>query len=152
MVDTMDVEMVGEAPTGRGKVESRHPLGRPAVDTKAIATFKVKPLNSKRDYLRDQWLELMYLTLSKANSFALTVSKKDFGRLMQIATVAGIGWDKVFPKDIASVQLNLVQNLFNGLPQGKVIDVIGGTPQASSEVAQTAIDTYPPQGDSSPQV
>lgn len=119
------LDTVQEAIPGRGKPSVSNPLGRPSVDLKEYTAFQAKPLEDKRKYLTDQWTQLAYLTLSKANSFALTVTKKDFGRLMQLATVAGIGWDKVFPKGVPDSHHNLVLNIFNGLPREKVLKVIG---------------------------
>ncbi len=119
-------------------------------DKVAYGEFQRKPLDRKRDYLRDQWLDVAYITLGKAKLFAQSVTKKDYGKLVQLLMASGISWDKVFPKDVASVQLNLVQNLFNGLPQGKVIEVIGGTPQASIDIANASIVPCPPNGDTQP--
>ena len=117
---------------GRGKPTKAQPLGRQVFDRGEFAKYRADPIDNKREYLKSQWLDLTYLLLGKATSMALTVQKKDFGRLVQILTSAGIAHDKVFPKVNDPSVSNLVVNMFKGLPNDKVLRVIGGAPVPSS--------------------
>lgn len=115
----------------RGKPTKGQPLGRVVFDKKGFAQYRANPLESKREHLKNQWLDLTYLLLGKATAMAMTVQKKDFGRLVQILTSAGIAHDKVFPKVNDPSVSNLVVNMFKGLPNDKVLRVIGGAPVPS---------------------
>lgn len=117
----------------RGKPSVKNPLGKVAFDTKGLRLFQAKPLETKREILRAQWSGLAYILLSKATAIAQGVSKKDFGRLMQLVTTAGISYDKVFPKVENPSVGNLVVNLFKGLPSEKVLGVLGGSPTPRGE-------------------
>ena len=117
----------------RGKPSVKNPLGKVAFDTRGFQLFQAKPLETKRDILRSQWSGLAYILLSKATAIAQGVSKRDYGKLLQLVTTAGISYDKVFPKvDNPSVG-NLVVNLFKGLPNDKVLGVIGSSPTPKGE-------------------
>ena len=118
---------------GRGKITKAQPLGRQVFDRAGFARYRAEPIDNKREYLKTQWLDLTYLLLGKATSMALTVQKKDFGRLVQILTSAGIAHDKVFPKVNDPSVSNLVVNMFKGLPSDKILKVIGGVPVPSGE-------------------
>ena len=96
--------------------------------TSEYLEYQRKPLESKREYLKQQWLDIAFMVLWRGKLFARSVTKKDFGKLVQLLMAAGISWDKVFPKDIPVPQTNLVLNLFNGLPKDKVVRVIGEVP------------------------
>lgn len=133
-LETKTSESLVEIPhLGRGKPTKAQPLGREVFDRQGFLAYRAKPLNDKREYLKDQWLDLTYLLLLKASSMACTVQKKDFGRLVQILTSAGIAHDKVFPKVNDPSVSNLVVNMFKGLPNDKVLRVIGGAPCPSGE-------------------
>lgn len=119
--------------TGRIKPSVSNPLGKIGFDRQALLAYMDKSLESKRNHLREEWLTLSYLLLGKANAMALTVTKKDFGRLVQILTSAGIAHDKVFPKVNDVGVSNLVVNMFKGLPNDKVLRVIGGAPVPKGE-------------------
>jgi hypothetical protein len=119
--------------TGRKKPSVSNPLGKEGFDRQALKAYVVKPLEDKRNHLRDEWLTLAYLLLGKANSLALTCTKKDYGRLVQILTSAGIAHDKVFPKVNDPATGTLVFNMFKSLPTEKVLRVIGGSPIPSGE-------------------
>lgn len=116
-------------PQANAVVKSSKPLppSQAPFDTKGYNSFKAKSLEEKRKYLRDQWLEVGYLSLGKARDTAKSITKKDYGRLVQILMAAGIAWDKVFPKG-ETVGSNLVLNIFNGLPRERVCNVIGAQP------------------------
>lgn len=114
----------------RGKLPLRNASGRPSFDTKGFAQYLDKPLSDKKKLLTEQWAQLAYILLGKATSVAMGVTKKDFGRLMQIVTTAGIAHDKLFPKGL-DVSGNLVFNLFQGLPNDKVLRVLGDVPVPS---------------------
>lgn len=125
-LDSEAVEEAGGIP--RGKPSKKQPLGRVVFDAKGLSLYNAKPLEDKREYLKNQWLTLTYLLLGKANAMAQSVQKKDFGRLVQILTSAGIAHDKVFPKVNDPSVSHLVVNMFKGLPTDKVLRVIGGIP------------------------
>ena len=116
---------------GRGKPSRNFPQGRAGFDRKGFSVYRAQPLDNKREYLKNQWLDLSYLLLLKATTMAQTVQKKDFGRLVQILTSAGIAHDKVFPKVNDPSVNNLVVNMFKGLPNDKVLRVIGSVPVPS---------------------
>jgi hypothetical protein len=139
------VEREGSGLPSRGKPSPKYPLGREVFDRKGFAQYQAQPLESKREILRKQWADLAYLLLSKATSFAATVTKKDYGRLVQILTSAGISMDKVFPKDLPSSVNNLVVNMFKGLPNERVLRVIGSAPLPSQEPLRDnpSADTLP---------
>lgn len=94
-------------------------------DLSGYTGYQRKPLNDKRDYLKQQWLDVAYMVLWRAKLFARSASKKDYGKLVQLLMSAGIAYDKVFPKVESPNTTNLVLNLFNGLPVDKVTRVIG---------------------------
>lgn len=133
---------------GRGKPTKDQPLGRQVFDREGFAKYRAQPIDNKREYLKTQWLDLTYLLLGKATSMALTVQKKDFGRLVQILTSAGIAHDKVFPKVNDPSVSNLVVNMFKGLPNDKVLRVIGGAPVPTGDyvVGELLSDKLPPSG------
>ena len=117
-----------EGLSGRGKPSSKFTLGRVAFDRKGFSQYQAETIDNKREYLKNQWLDLTYILLGKATTMAQSVQKKDFGRLVQILTSAGIAHDKVFPKVNDPSVSNLVVNMFKGLPNDKVLRVIGGIP------------------------
>jgi hypothetical protein len=114
-----------EVHNSKGK---RVPPSAVPFDSKGYTQYQRKSLESKREYLKNEWLDVTYLSLAKAKLLARSVTKKDFGRLVQILTSAGIAYDKVFPKDSPLVG-NMVVNLFKGLPQEKVLRVLGPSVQ-----------------------
>ncbi len=109
----------------RGKPDLKNPLGKVAFDRAELAAFQAKPLETKRDILRAQWVSLAHMLLAQAGSLAMCLPKKDFGRMVQLLTSSGIAYDKVFPKVETLSTGNLVLNLFNGLPKDNVVRVIG---------------------------
>ncbi len=121
-------DTVGALEIARGKPSVKHPQGRQVFDRKGLSVYNAKPLESKRETLKTYWAELAYILVSKAASMSVGITKKDYGRLMQLVTTAGIAHDKVFPKDLPSPVSNLVVNMFKGLPSDKVLRVIGQAP------------------------
>ena len=137
-VEPLEVESLGETPGGlpliaRGTPSRKHPLGKVIFDKKGLLQFQSKPLESKREILRQQWAGLAYILLSKAIAFSQSAAKKDYGRLVQLATSAGISYDKVFPKLENPGMGSLVVNLFKGLPSEKVLAVLGDAPSPKGE-------------------
>lgn len=120
----------------RGKPSAKNPLGRVAFDSKALEDFQRKPLESQRESLRKQWLSIAHMVLAQAGSLCMSLPKKDYGRLVQLLTSAGISYDKVFPKVDTVQGNNLVLNLFNGLPKDKLVRVIGEVPVPSSDTLE----------------
>jgi hypothetical protein len=132
-----------EALPGRGKPSAKFTQGRVAFDRKGFSEYRAQPIDNKREYLKTQWLDLTYLLLLKASTMAQTVQKKDFGRLVQILTSAGIAHDKVFPKVNDPSVSNLVVNMFKGLPSDRVLKVIGGIPSPQIPLEGNALEGKP---------
>ena len=97
--------------------------GRPAFDTAKHNKFVTQPLEKKAEVLKQQWSNIAYILLCQGERFAQSVTKKDYGRLMQLLSSAGIAYDKVVPK--GELQGSLTFNLFNGLDRGKLQAVLG---------------------------
>jgi len=97
--------------------------GRPAFNTKQHAAFTAQPLEKKVEVLRKQWANIGYILLCQAERFSQSVTKKDYGRLMQLLSSAGIAYDKVVPK--GELAGSLTFNLFNGLDKSKLQHVLG---------------------------
>lgn len=123
--------VLGEKP--KGKHSGHIPPSKQPLDRNAYEAFRAQPLEKKREYLKDQWLEVAYLVLGKAKLLSMSLAKKDYGRLVQLLTASGIAWDKVFPKADSVQGNNLVLNLFNGLPKDKVVRVIGEVPTPKAD-------------------
>ena len=116
--------------------------GRPAFDSKRHAQFASQPLEKKAEVLRKQWANIGYILLSQAERFSQSVTKKDYGRLMQLLSSAGIAYDKVVPK--GESMGNIQFNLFNGLDKSKLAGVLGiaqGSPQVEVEVIDSIADS-----------
>lgn len=114
--------------------------GRPAFNTKQHAAFTAQPLEKKADILRKQWANIGYILLCQAERFSQSVTKKDYGRLMQLLSSAGIAYDKVVPK--GELAGSLTFNLFNGLDKSKLQSVLGQSQVAPSS-DNTVIDITP---------
>ena len=99
--------------------------GRPAFNTKQHAAFTAQPIEKKAEILKRQWANIGYILLCQAERFAQSVTKKDYGRLMQLLSSAGIAYDKVVPK--GELAGSLTFNLFNGLDKGKLQAVLGNS-------------------------
>src|SRR6185503_10344067 len=113
----------------RGKPGHYIPPSKQPLDRESYRAFQAQSIEKKREYLKQQWLDVAYLVLGKAKLLSMSLAKKDYGRLVQLLTASGIAWDKVFPKIEGIQGNNLVLNLFNGLPKDKVVRVIGEVPQ-----------------------
>jgi hypothetical protein len=131
----------GTVPKAKRLAPSKEPF-----DHKEYLSFQGKPVESKREYLKLQWLDIAYLTLTRAKTFTRSITKKDYGRLVQLLTAGGIAWDKVFPKVDTVQGNNLVLNLFNGLPKDKVVRVVGEVPLAS-EIPLSNNELPPTEGE-----
>lgn len=110
----------------KGSAAIKAKIGRPAFDHAGLASFKPKPLSRKAEILRDKWANICYALLVQGERFARSVSKKDYGRLMQLLSSAGISYDKVVPKG-EHLGGNLTVNLFKGLPSGDLQRVLSGS-------------------------
>lgn len=97
--------------------------GRPAFNTKQHAAFTAQPIEKKAEILKRQWANIGYILLCQGERFAQSVTKKDYGRLMQLLSSAGIAYDKVVPK--GEVLGSLTFNLFKGLDNNKLATVLG---------------------------
>lgn len=127
-IENLDESDLASAPvTGRKLSDkSKKTLGgRPAFNDKAHAVFTAQPIEKKAEILRRQWANIGYILLCQGERFAQSVTKKDYGRLMQLLSSAGIAYDKVVPK--GEVLGSLTFNLFKGLDNHKVSAVLGGT-------------------------
>lgn len=144
--DTIDIDTLATLPVQGRKATDRSKKtlgGRPAFNDKAHAAFTAQPIEKKAEILKRQWANIGYILLCQGERFAQSVTKKDYGRLMQLLSSAGIAYDKVVPKGVELGSLTF--NLFKGLDPGRVSAVLGNTQAAHS------IDTTSPQViDSSP--
>ena len=116
--------------------------GRPAFNTKQHAAFTAQPLEKKAEILKKQWANIGYILLCQGERFAQSVTKKDYGRLMQLLSSAGIAYDKVVPK--GELAGSLTFNLFNGLDKGKLQAVLGQSQLDNSTPQDIPIDPIKP--------
>lgn len=131
--ETIDENTLATLPvTGRKATDkSKKTLGgRPAFNTKQHALFTAQPIEKKAEILKRQWANIGYILLCQGERFAQSVTKKDYGRLMQLLSSAGIAYDKVVPK--GEMLGSLTFNLFKGLDNHKVAAVLGNTQAAHS--------------------
>jgi len=126
--DTIDIDSLATLPVQGRKAtdKSKKTLGgRPAFNDKAHAAFTAQPIEKKAEILKRQWANIGYILLCQAERFSQSVTKKDYGRLMQLLSSAGIAYDKVVPK--GEVLGSLTFNLFKGLDNTKLQAVLGNT-------------------------
>lgn len=103
-----------------------------------VDQYALQPVEKQRKMLRSEWSNLAYVLVERANTYAKAITKKDFGRLMQLVTTAGIAFDKTMPKVDQGMQGNLIVNLFGSLDQSKLAGVLGPT-----VIDSTAIEVEP---------
>lgn len=114
-------------PHNRATTKPPKSLGRPEFDTSSLAQFQVKPQDKQKDDLKAAWADAAYILSERLKRFAMTVSRKDFGRLQQLVTSAGIAYDKVFPKGESTgavINGNIMFNLFGSLGGEKVMRIL----------------------------
>lgn len=102
-------------------------LGRPEFDKEGLEEFQAKPLSQQKEALKASWVDAAYILAERFKRFSMTVSRKDFGRLQQLATSAGVAYDKVFPKgeqQAVAVHGNVMFNLFGSLGGDKVMQIL----------------------------
>lgn len=113
-------------------------LGRPEFDSKGLAEFQSKPPEKQKEELKTSWAEAAYILAERLKRFAMTVSRKDFGRLQQLATSAGVAYDKVIPKGMEQPNLavhgNVMFNLFGSLGADKVMRILTPTVAPIKEI------------------
>lgn len=142
-IDNLDESALATMPVSGRKAtdKSKKTLGgRPAFNDKAHAVFTAQPIEKKAEILRRQWANIGYILLCQGERFAQSVTKKDYGRLMQLLSSAGIAYDKVVPK--GEVLGSLTFNLFKGLDNHKVSAVLGST-QAVHSMDNNVITVCP---------
>lgn len=130
--------------------KARAPFGLPKNDKQALIAYTKQSKQKQREILGEQWAALAYSLVERANLYAPFITKKDFGRLQQLITTAGIAYDKVCPKDIVhSNTANLMVNLFHGLDTKQLAQVVGTAQAVNSSDPGTidaiAQDVQPPQ-------
>jgi hypothetical protein len=139
--DTIDPDRLAIEPIQGRKLAatSKRTLGgRPAFNTKQHAAFTAQPIEKKAEILKRQWANIGYILLCQGERFAQSVTKKDYGRLMQLLSSAGIAYDKVVPK--GEVLGSLTFNLFKGLDNTKLASVLGQSqvkPSADTQVIES---------------
>lgn len=140
--DYIDLDSLGTEPVQGRKLASsgkRTLGGRPAFDSKKQALFASQPIERKAEVLKRQWANIGYILLCQAERFAQSVTKKDYGRLMQLLSSAGIAYDKVVPK--GEVLGSLTFNLFKGLEPSKLSAVLGQSQQSPQADKAITIDS-----------
>lgn len=141
--ESIDFDSLGTEPVqGRKLAPSgkRTLGGRPAFDLKKQAAFAAQPIEKKAEVLKRQWANIAYILLCQGERFAQSVTKKDYGRLMQLLSSAGIAYDKVVPK--GEIAGSLTFNLFKGLDSDKLAQVLGQA-QSSQPASQHIVDITP---------
>lgn len=108
------------------------PGGHKRVTTqKDIAAYEALSVEKQRDVLRKGWGHVAYVLLDQAKRHAPHLTKKDYGRLMQLVTTAGIAYDKFVPKDMAgSGSVGVILGLFHGMDKQAVGKVLGPVVEA----------------------
>lgn len=91
--------------------------GRPPATYEGLSDFIKSPRPAQQQVMDTEWAELSYILVNRAKKYARTATKRDFGRIVQIATAAGIARDKVFfkPAEVRQSRPNLVVNLFGNM-------------------------------------
>jgi len=117
-------------------------LGRPEFDRSALDEFKGLPHEAKRAALKQTWAEVAFVLASRAKRFGMTVSTKDFGRLQQLVTSAGIAVDKVIPKTETAHAGNIVLNLFGSVGADKMLAMVA-PPTPAIDVECTEVKEAP---------
>ena len=143
LADSIDIDSIGTEPVQGRKLAAsgkRTLGGRPAFDSKKQAVFAAQPIEKKADVLKRQWANIAYILLCQGERFAQSVTKKDYGRLMQLLSSAGIAYDKVVPK--GEIAGSLTFNLFKGLDSDKLAQVLGQA-QSSQPASQHIVDITP---------
>ena len=138
--DDIDLEAPAVEVRKLPKAHNKTLGGRPAFNTKQHAAFTAQPLEKKAEILKRQWANIGYILLCQGERFAQSVTKKDYGRLMQLLSSAGIAYDKVVPK--GELAGSLTFNLFNGLDKSKLQSVLGQS-QVTPSSDNTVIDITP---------
>lgn len=138
--DEIDLEAPAVEVRKASQAAKRTLGGRPAFNTKQHAAFTAQPLEKKAEILKRQWANIGYILLCQAERFSQSVTKKDYGRLMQLLSSAGIAYDKVVPK--GELAGSLTFNLFNGLDKSKLQSVLGQS-QVKPSSDNTVIDITP---------
>lgn len=123
--DVDDVELAASL-TGRqrGKLNLPSNAARIRIDD---VSYMAQPAEKRKEIAKREWERLAYVLLGRANAYAQHITKKDFGRLMQLATTAGIAFDKYMPKEDRAMQGNLIVNMFGSLDSGRLGGVVGTT-------------------------
>lgn len=114
-------------------------LGRPEFDRSALIEFQSQPPGKQKEVLKTEWADAAFILAERLKRFSMTVSRKDFGRLQQLVTSAGIAYDKVFPKgeqvNTVAIHGSVMFNLFGSLGQDKVTKIL--TPQLPPQLEDT---------------
>lgn len=108
----------------RGKLNLPSNAARIRIDD---VSYMAQPAEKRKEIAKREWERLAYVLLGRANNYAQHITKKDFGRLMQLATTAGIAFDKYMPKEDRALQGNLIVNMFGSLDSNRLGGVVGTT-------------------------
>ena len=119
----------------RGKLNLPSNAARIRIDD---VSYMAQPAEKRKEIAKREWERLAYVLLGRANAYAQHITKKDFGRLMQLATTAGIAFDKYMPKEDRAMQGNLIVNMFGSLDSNRLGSVVGTT-----VIDSTAIEVGP---------
>ena len=131
----------------RAKRTSIPPLskGRPIeFDAKSLVEYQAKPPSIQKEVLKASWADAAFILAERLKRFSTTVSRKDFGRLQQLATSAGVAYDKVIPKNTSDNTLgtgNVIFNLFGSLGVDKIKAILAPQPvQTLQPYDERAVD------------
>ena len=124
----------------RGKLNLPSNAARIRIDD---VSYMAQPAEKRKEIAKREWERLAYVLLGRANAYAQHITKKDFGRLMQLATTAGIAFDKYMPKEDRAMQGNLIVNMFGSLDSNRLGGVVGTT-----VIDTTAVEVEPQEAHS----
>lgn len=138
-MDTDDLTDPYKPPTKPVDFTSRSLGGRPKWSEEQYKAWQSKPLVTKGEFLRNQWADVAYMTLAHAERLGKSLTKKDYNAFLRLLTSAGIAYDKVAPKQQPLLQFNL----FNGLDQARLRQVVGLDGAEMPQVIQPAQPSAP---------
>lgn len=125
-IEAQNGEVMADPPA-KTRPKPPRSLGRPEFDTDGLIAFNAKPPSSQKEEIKASWASAAYILAERLKRFSMTVSRKDFGRLQQLATSAGVAYDKVFPKGehpVLEASNNVIFNLFGNLGGEQVMRIL----------------------------
>ena len=122
--------------------DKSNPIGRPSYDLQAHHAFMKLPHDKRIEAIKEQWGEVAYALVTRVKRLAMSGKvDENTGKLAQLATSAGISFDKYMPKTQTLTPKNLIVQLFGTLPKESLMKVISqDIPSLEVEVNETNTD------------